>query len=83
MTRVLDTLTHGRAIKAATSTAPNRSPSSVRASSDEFWIIDICDGVLGKKASRQHRFPFLQAIRDPLIDGHYFPSMHIITTFAS
>lgn len=26
---------------------------------DEGYIIDLCDKVLGRKASRQHRFPFL------------------------
>src|SRR5438132_10181538 len=26
---------------------------------DEAYIIDICDQVLGRKASRQHRFAFL------------------------
>lgn len=36
-----------------------RSTSSARASSDESWVIDLCDAVLGQKAIRQHRFPFL------------------------
>jgi hypothetical protein len=65
MTRVLDTLANGRGIKPAIGKALNRSPSSVRASSDEAWIIDICDEVLGRKASRQHRFPFLQGDPGP------------------
>lgn len=26
---------------------------------DETYVIDLCDEVLGRKASRQHRFPFL------------------------
>jgi len=65
MTRVLDTLADGRGIKPAIGKALNRSPSSVRANSDEAWIIDICDAVLGRKASRQHRFPFLQGDPGP------------------
>lgn len=65
MARVLDTLADGRGIKPAIGKALNRSPSSVRASSDEAWIIDICDAVLGRKASRQHRFPFLQGDPGP------------------
>ncbi|MEO9168012.1 MAG: hypothetical protein ABI230_06395 [Aestuariivirga sp.] len=31
-----------------------------RSNSDERYIIDICDKVLGRKASRQHRFDFLR-----------------------
>jgi hypothetical protein len=27
--------------------------------SDEYYIIDLCDKVLGLRATRQHRFPFL------------------------
>ena len=65
MTRVLDTLAHGSGIKPAIGKALNRSPSSVRANSDEAWIIDICDAVLGRKASRQHRFPFLRGDPGP------------------
>ncbi|MCC7292675.1 MAG: hypothetical protein IT449_11510 [Phycisphaerales bacterium] len=30
-----------------------------RKDSDEAWIIDVCDKVLGLTASRQHTFPFL------------------------
>ncbi|MBR3980958.1 MAG: hypothetical protein IKJ98_07350 [Bacteroidales bacterium] len=30
-----------------------------RADSDEYYVIDLCDEVLGHKASRQHRFDFL------------------------
>lgn len=30
-----------------------------RAESDEYYVIDLCDEVLGRKASRQHRFDFL------------------------
>jgi hypothetical protein len=26
---------------------------------DESYVIDLCDEVLGRRASRQHRFPFL------------------------
>ena len=31
-----------------------------RSNSDERYIIDICDKVLGRKASQQHRFYFLR-----------------------
>jgi hypothetical protein len=35
----------------------------MRENSDERYIIDLCDKVLGKKARRQHRFTFL--VGDP------------------
>ena len=31
-----------------------------RSDSDERYILDICDEVLGRKASRQHKFDFLR-----------------------
>ena len=31
-----------------------------RKDSDEFYVIDICDDILGLKASRQHTFDFLR-----------------------
>ncbi len=34
--------------------------SSGRSSSDEEYVIDLCDEALGLKASRQHRFDFLR-----------------------
>ncbi|MGD9508273.1 MAG: hypothetical protein AB7I59_11330 [Geminicoccaceae bacterium] len=43
------------------------STSSARVSSDEGWIVDLCDAVLGKRAIRQHRFPFL--LGDPGASG--------------
>ncbi|MFA6186848.1 MAG: hypothetical protein WC770_06535 [Phycisphaerae bacterium] len=30
-----------------------------RQSSDEWYVIDLCDQILGQKGSRQHKFPFL------------------------
>jgi hypothetical protein len=34
---------------------------------DEYYVIDLCDAVLGIASSRQHRFPFLTG--DPGRDG--------------
>lgn len=59
MQRVLDTLTSGREIIRSTGLSRTRSSQPARSGSDEAWIIDICDAILGKIASRQHRFPFL------------------------
>lgn len=33
--------------------------SRTRATSDEAYVLDLCDEVLGERASRQHRFPWL------------------------
>ena len=41
-------------IKRQTSSGTHR-----RGSSDEFYIIDLCDKILHQKASRQHKFDFL------------------------
>ncbi len=34
-----------------------------RAASDEYYVIDLCDHILGRAAKRQHRFDFL--VGDP------------------
>jgi hypothetical protein len=39
----------------------------VRRDSDESWVIDHCDDILGELARRQHRFPWL--VGDPGRDG--------------
>ena len=45
-----------------------------RLDSDERYIIDICDKVLGRKASRQHRFDFLRGdSRTPTASGRKLP----------
>ncbi len=60
MQRVLATLAAPAArVDRAIRPARTSPTSSARASSDEAWIIDRCDAVLGKKAIRQHRLPFL------------------------
>ena len=58
--------------------------SARRAKSDEAWIIDICDRILGIKALRQHRFPFL--LGDPGRAGRrvqlpvdaYYPDLNLV-----
>jgi hypothetical protein len=54
--------------------AKARSTSKVPVSvKDETYIIDLCDRVLGQKASRQHRFPFLVGDRGTMlpVDAYY------------
>jgi hypothetical protein len=43
------------------------SPGRSRADSDEAYVIDLCDTILGEPASRQHRFDWL--VGDPGRDG--------------
>lgn len=64
MKRVLDTLAQGRSAIRSTDPEHRLCMPSIRAG-DEVWIIDICDTVLGRTASRQHRFPFLLGDSNP------------------
>lgn len=44
-----------------------------RANSDEYYVIDLCDEVLGMEASRQHTFDFLRGDtgRKLPVDAYY------------
>lgn len=44
-----------------------------RTNSDEYYVIDLCDEVLGNKASRQHTFDFLRGDtgRKLPVDAYY------------
>lgn len=59
MEHILVALASAANVAPAVEQVRTRPPSVARTSSDEAWIIDLCDAVLGKKAIRQHRFPFL------------------------
>lgn len=59
MERILAALGPAANVAEAVEQVRSTPPSAARCSSDEAWIIDLCDAVLGKKAIRQHRFPFL------------------------
>jgi hypothetical protein len=56
-------------VVACVETKPGNTIDEVasRADSDESYVNDICDGVLGERASRQHRFDWLRG--DPGKDG--------------
>lgn len=57
-------------------------PTSSRSTSDESYIIDLCDEVLKQKASRQHRFDFLRGdsgTRLP-VDA-YYASLNLVIEF--
>ncbi len=55
-----------------------------RKDSDEFYIIDLCDEVLGLKASRQHTFDFLQGDGTPgrrLPVNAYYPKLNLVVEY--
>ena len=87
MQRVLDTLTSGQTAIRSTGTSRVRSSQPGRSGSDEAWIIDICDAVLGKIASRQHRFPFLLSDLGPsgrrvsLPVDAYYPDLRLVVEY--
>src|SRR3954451_24413355 len=67
---------------------PEASGGRGRANSDEFYVLDLCDEVLGEARLRQHRFPWL--LGDPSaktgrtvalpVDG-YWPGHNIVVEF--
>ena len=54
---------------------------------DETYIIDLCDEVLGQKASRGHRFVFLRGdptkrgTRVPLPVDAYYPALKLVVEY--
>jgi len=64
------------------STVQEIKPKSARSTSDESYVIDLCDEVLKLKAHRQHRFDFLKGdsgTRLP-VDA-YYPSLNLVIEF--
>jgi hypothetical protein len=65
-----------------TPTIQEINPKSSRNTSDESYVIDLCDEVLKLKAIRQHRFDFLKgdsAAKLP-VDA-YYPSLNLVVEF--
>lgn len=69
------------------STAEAVKGLSAAAIRDEHYVLDLCDAVLGMKASRQHCFPFLAGDPDrhgrqkPLpVDGFY-PALGLVVEY--
>lgn len=63
------------------------STTSIRKESDENYVLDLCDEVLGHKGSRQHRFDFL--VGDPNKQGKcaklpvdsYYPDLNLVIEY--
>ena len=55
-----------------------------RKNSDEYYVIDLCDEVLGAKASRQHKFDFLRGDGKPgrqLPVDAYYPLFNLVVEY--
>lgn len=55
-----------------------------RKDSDEFYVIDLCDEILGAKASRQHTFDFLRGDGNPgrkLPVDAYYPELNLVVEY--
>lgn len=59
-----------------------------RIDSDEYYVIDLCDEVLGREGLRQHRFDFLLGDPSPktgrqvkLPVGVYYPDLHLVVEY--
>lgn len=49
---------------------------------DETYVIDLCDEVLGIKAIRQHRFPFLKGDGKSLLPvDAYYPALNLVVEY--
>lgn len=56
--------------------------NKVRENSDEAYVIDLCDEVLGLKASRQHRFEFLKGDTGiPLPVDAYYKDLDLVIEY--
>ncbi len=56
--------------------------STGRKNSDEHYVIDLCDQLLGIQGSRQHRFPFLMGDSDRKLPVDvYYESLNLVIEF--
>jgi hypothetical protein len=88
LVRVLATLGAAPSNRNAIGRQPDASTLSARNSSDEAWIVDLCDSVLAKAALRQHRFPLLvgdagkSGRKTPLPVDAYYPELALVLASA-
>lgn len=53
-----------------------------RAESDECYVIDLCDEIVGEKALRQHRFAFLKGDGgSPLPVDAFYPNLKLVVEY--
>lgn len=73
--------------KASPKVASKTGKNGKRKDSDESYVIDLCDQLLGQKASRQHKFDFLRG--DPGNSGigvklpvdAYYPDLNLVIEY--
>lgn len=90
MQAVLAQLTNGRAPSPTARVLPpaqNHPTTRRRANSDEHYVLDLCDEVLGQAALRGHRFEFLRGDARPgstgamlPVDG-YYPALKLVVEY--
>lgn len=57
-------------------------PNNGRADSDEYYVLDLCDEVLGVKGDRQHRFPFLKGDAGTSLPVDiYYQGLHLVVEY--
>jgi len=56
--------------------------NSGRRTSDEHYVIDLCDEIIGQTAMRQHRFDFLRGDSGvPLPVDAYYPNINLVIEY--
>lgn len=66
----------------STGILPVVSGGNGRKSSDEHYIIDLCDEVLGQRANRQHRFDFLRGDTGVTLPvDAYYPGLDLVIEY--
>jgi hypothetical protein len=54
----------------------------MRADSDQSYVLDLCDQVLGRKSLREHRFSFLVGDRGHCLPvDAYYPDLKVVVEF--
>lgn len=60
----------------------NQVATKGRKGSDEHYVIDLCDEILGCKASRQHRFEFLKGDTGVSLPvDAYYPKLSLVVEY--
>ena len=60
----------------------SRSSNGGRKNSDEYYVIGLCNEVLGMEGLQQYRFPFLLGDSGtPLPVDAYYPSLHLVVEY--
>lgn len=58
------------------------SGSSTKGQRDEYYVLDLCDEILGAKGIRQHRFDFIKGDSGTKLPvDAYYPSLNLVIEF--